>query len=289
LTFSNLGKVFFPDGTTKGDLIQYYASVAPALLPHLSDRPISMSRYPNGIDGQSFYEKRAPGHQPPWMKTAVVSSESMGGDIDFLLASDRESLMWFANMGCIEMHPFHSRASNLEHPDYAIFDFDPAEGSEWEQVVAATGLLRQALEGLGLRGYPKLSGSRGMHVYVPVSPVHTYERIRRFVDAVGRLLAAANPDDITMELNIPKRRGKVFVDANRNAAGQTVASVYSVRPRRGAPVSAPITWDEVGEIANGDITMYNVWERLAEHGDLFKPVLSGGQTLDAAERALGLV
>ena len=288
LTLSNLDKVFFPDGTTKGDLIQYYASVAPLLLPHLARRPISMSRYPDGIEGQSFYEKRAPGHQPDWMKKGVVASESMGGEIDFLLASDRESLMWFANMGCIEMHPLHSRISSLERPDYAIFDFDPAERSTWDQVVTGTMLLRQALDGLGLSGYPKLSGSRGMHVYVPLAPVHTYERVRRFVDGVGRLLAAANPEDITMELNIPKRAGKVFVDANRNAAGQTVASVYSVRPRPGAPVSAPITWDEVETMQNGRIDIRNLWSRLSERGDLFRPVLIGRQTLDAAEAALGL-
>jgi bifunctional non-homologous end joining protein LigD len=288
LTLSNIDKPYFPDGTTKGDLIQYYASVADVLLPHLSGRPISMSRYPDGIDGPSFYEKRAPGHQPDWMKTATVPSDSMGGDIDFLLAADRESLMWFANMGCIEVHPFHSRAEQLEYPDYAIFDFDPAEGSNWDQVVAGTRLLGQALQGLGLTGFPKLSGSRGMHVYVPLAPVHTYERVRRFVDAVGRLLAAANPDDLTMELNIPKRKGKVFVDANRNSSGQTVASVYSARPRPGAPVSAPITWGEVGTIANGDVTIHTIWERLERHGDLFKGVITKRQTLETAEATLGL-
>jgi hypothetical protein len=155
LLLSNIDKPYFPDGTTKGDLIQYYASVADVLLPHLSGRPISMSRYPDGIDGPSFYEKRAPGHQPDWMKTATVPSDSMGGDIDFLLAADRESLMWFANMGCIEVHPFHSRAEHLEYPDYAIFDFDPAEGSNWDQVVAGTRLLGQALQGLGLDRIPQ--------------------------------------------------------------------------------------------------------------------------------------
>ncbi|MDH4309547.1 MAG: non-homologous end-joining DNA ligase [Acidimicrobiia bacterium] len=288
LTLSNLDKQFFPDGTTKGDLIQYYASVAPTLLPHLSGRPISMSRYPDGMDGPSFYEKRAPGHQPEWMRTTVVSSDSMGGEIDFLLAADRESLMWFANMGCIEVHPFHSRTGTLEFPDYAIFDFDPADGSEWDQVVTGGLLLRQALEGLGLRGYPKLSGARGLHVYAPLDPVHSYERVRRFVDAVGRLLAAANPDDITMELNIPKRRGKVFVDANRNAAGQTVASVYAVRPKPGAPVSVPITWDELGWMRNGEHTIHTIADRLETVGDLFRPVVAGGQTLDQAEAALGL-
>lgn len=288
LVLSNIDKPYFPDGTTKGDLIQYYASVADVLLPHLSGRPISMSRYPDGIEGPSFYEKRAPGHQPAWMRTAIVPSDSMGGDIEFLLATDRQALMWFANMGCIEVHPFHARARSLDHPDYAIFDFDPATGSNWDQVVAATLLLRQALEGLGLQGHPKLSGARGMHVYVPLAPVHTYERVRRFVDAVGRLLAAANPDDVTMEMNIPKRAGKVFVDANRNAFGQTVASVYSVRPLPGAPVSAPLRWEEVGTIRNGDVTIHNLWDRLERSGDLFRQVVVGSQRLDRAEQALGL-
>jgi bifunctional non-homologous end joining protein LigD len=289
LRLSNLDKVFFPDeGFTKGDLIQYYASVASVLLPHLEGRPISMSRYPNGIKGPSFYEKRAPGHQPDWMETTPVDSDSQGGVIDFLLADNREALMWFANMGCIEVHPFHSRRGTLGNPDYAIFDFDPADGSTWEQVVAGGQLLKVALGQLGLVGYPKLSGSRGLHVYVPIEPVHSFSRVRRFVGEVGNYLAAANPDDLTMEWDKPRRKGKVFVDHNRNAFGQTVASVYSVRPRPEAPVSAPLTWDEVAEIKNGEVNIANLWERLQRHGDLFAPVLAGGQTLDAAESALGI-
>ena len=286
---SNLDKVFFPDeGYTKGDLIQYYASVAPVLLPHLVGRPISMSRYPDGIGGPSFYEKRAPGHQPEWMRTVPVPSDSQGGIIDFLLADSKEALMWFANMGCVEVHPFHSTSEQLDRPDYAIFDFDPSEGSQWEQVVAAAKLLEIALRQLGLVGYPKLSGSRGLHVYVPLKPVHDYARVRRFVGEVGAYLAAANPDDITMEWDKPKRKGRVFVDHNRNAFGQTVASVYSVRPRRGAPVAAPLSWDEVGMVSNGDITVANLWDRLQRFGDLFAPVVGGGQTLDLAEKALGI-
>ena len=290
VTFSNIDKVFFPDdGYTKGDLIQYYTSVAPLLLPHLEGRPISMSRYPDGIDGGSFYEKRAPGHQPEWMRTEPVVSDSMGGSIDFLVADSVEALMWFANMGCIEVHPFHSTVTTPDMPSYAIFDFDPADGSSWEQVVAGAQLLNVALQQLGLVGYPKLSGSKGLHVYVPLEPVHDYVRVRRFIGEVGEYLAAANPGDITMEWDKPKRKGKVFVDHNRNASGQTVASVYSVRPLAGAPVSAPLTWDEVGSIANGDITIANLWERLQRYGDLFASVLEGGQTLDQAEQALGLV
>ena len=289
LRLTNLDKVYFPDeGYTKGDLIQYYASVAPVLLPHLAGRPISMSRYPEGIKGPSFYEKRAPGHQPEWMRTTPVVSDSQGGVIDFLVADSVEALMWFANMGCIETHPFHSREGQLEHPDYAIFDFDPAEGSTWDQVVEGGQLLQVALTQLGLAGYPKLSGARGLHVYVPLEPVHEFSRVRRFVGEVGNYLAAAKPDALTMEWDKPKRKGKVFVDHNRNASGQTVASVYSVRPHPGAPVSAPLTWEELGEIANGDITIINLWDRLQRYGDLFAPVVAGGQTLDVAEEALGI-
>ncbi len=286
---SNVDKPFFPaDGYTKGDLIQYYASVASVLLPHLAGRPISMSRYPDGIEGPSFYEKRAPGHQPEWMRTVPVPSDSQGGIIEFLLADSREALMWFANMGCVEVHPFHSTFERLDLPDYAIFDFDPSEGSNWDQVVAGARLLQVALGQLGLVGYPKLSGSRGLHVYVPLEPVHSYTRVRRFVGEVGAYLAAANPDDVTMEWDKPKRKGKVFVDHNRNAFGQTVASVYSVRPRPGAPVSAPLTWDEVGTVRNGEITIANLWDRLQRYGDLFAPAVSGGQVLDDAEGALGI-
>ena len=289
LRLTNLDKVYFPDeGYAKGDLIQYYASVAPVLLPHLAGRPISMSRYPEGIKGPSFYEKRAPGHQPEWMRTTPVVSDSQGGVIDFLVADSVEALMWFANMGCIETHPFHSREGRLDYPDYAIFDFDPAEGSTWEQVVEGGRLLEVALNQLGLAGYPKLSGARGLHVYVPLEPVHEFTRVRRFVGEVGNYLAAAKPDALTMEWDKPKRKGKVFVDHNRNASGQTVASVYSVRPRPGAPVSVPLTWEELGELANGDITIINLWDRLQRYGDLFAPVVAGGQTLDAAEESLGI-
>jgi len=247
-----------------------------------------MSRYPDGIAGGSFYEKRAPGHQPSWMRTTPVDSDSQGGIIDFLLADSAEALMWFANMGCIEVHPFHSREGTLDFPDYAIFDFDPAEGATWDQVVAAVRLLEVALRQLGLAGYPKLSGSRGIHVYVPLEPVHDYARVRRFVGEVGKYLAAANPGDITMQWDKSKRGGKVFIDHNRNASGQTVAAPYSVRPRPGAPVSVPIAWSELGSVSNGDWTIANIWDRLARHGDLFAPVAGGGQTLDGAEGLLGI-
>jgi bifunctional non-homologous end joining protein LigD len=289
LRLSNLDKVFFPDiGYTKGDLIQYYASISSLILPHLVDRPLSMNRFPDGIGGPSFYEKRAPGHQPEWMRKVPVVSDSQGGVIDYLVADNREGMMWFANMGCIEVHPFHSRADQLDLPDYAIFDFDPADGSTWDQLVAGVQLLKVALERLGLTGYPKLSGSKGLHVYVPLDPVHSYERVRRFVGEVGSYLSSANPDDLTMQWDKPKRKGKVYIDHNRNASGQTVAAAYSVRPRPGAPISVPLHWSEVSEVKNGDFTIVNIWDRIQRHGDLFAPVVQGGQTLEKAEEALGI-
>lgn len=186
------------------------------------------------------------------------------------------------------MHPFHSRVDDLDHPDLAIFDLDPAEGSTWDQVVTAAGMIKTVLGQLDLVGLPKLSGSKGMHIYVPLAPVHTHERVRRFVGAVGELLAAANPDDVTMAWDIPKRRGRVFVDHNRNAFGQTIASVYSVRPLPGAPVSVPLRWEEIGDVRNGDFTIDNIWDRLRGSGDLFSGVLDTLQTLDEAEQRLGI-
>ena len=288
LRLSNLDKPFFPDGYTKGDLISYYTSIAPLLLPHLEDRAIVMARFPDGAEGGSFYEKNAPGHQPEWMRLAPVESAGRGGRINFVTAFNVESLMWLANMGCIEIHPWLSRLRHLDREDFAVFDLDPAEGATWEQVVSVARLLRVALERMGLRGYPKTSGSRGIHVYVPVDPVYDYRRVRTFVERLGYLLAAANPDDVTMDRNIPRRKGRVFIDSGQNRAGATIASVYSVRPRPGAPVSTPLRWEELDRIRPEDFTIANIWDRISRFGDLFSGVLEGGQVLDRAEEALGI-
>jgi bifunctional non-homologous end joining protein LigD len=288
LVLSHLDKPFFPDGYTKGDLIQYYATIAPTLLPHVADRAIVMARFPDGSDGDSFYEKQAPGHRPDWLPVAPIYSEHRGEPIEFATAPNRDALMWLASMGCIEMHPWLNRLDHEGNPDFAVFDLDPAEGATWEQVVAVARLVKVALDGLGLDAYVKTSGATGLHIYVPLDPVHEYRRVRGFVEAVGRLLLAANPDDVTMEWEISKRGPKVFVDHNQNAAGKTIASVYSVRPRPGAPVSTPILWEEVTAVHPNDFTLATIWERLQRFGDLFAPVLGGGQTLDDAEAALGL-
>ena len=288
LRLSNIDKPFFPEGYTKGDLIQYYASMAPILVPHLQDRAIVMARFPDGADGESFYEKQAPGHQPDWMPLAPIHSSVRGEAIEFVTASDRESLMWLANMGCIEIHPWLSKIQDVDHPSYAIFDLDPANGAVWRQVVDAARLVKTLLDGVGLAGYPKTTGSKGIHIYVPLEPIYTYERTRRWVSTVGHLLSKANPDDITMEPNISRRAGKVFVDANQNVGGKTIASVYSVRPFAGAPVSAPVLWEELDDVGARSFTIANIWDRLQRYGDLFTPVLEGGQRLETAEAAVGI-
>ena len=288
LSLSNIDKQFFSNGYTKGDLLQYYASIAPLLLPHLRDRAIVLARFPDGADGEWFYEKQAPSHAPAWLATAPMWSEHRSAPIDFVLTSDLPSLLWIANTGAIEIHPWLSRVATADSPDMAVFDLDPAEDATWDQVVEVAGLVRVALDRLGLVGYPKTSGATGIHIYVPLDPVHDYRRVRRLVEAVGRHIVAAAPNLATMEWDIPKRGGRIFIDHNQNVAGKTIASVYSVRPRTGAPVSTPLLWDEVGKVRPEDFTIDTIWPRISAHGDLFAPVLRGGQQLDAAERGLGI-
>jgi bifunctional non-homologous end joining protein LigD len=289
LRISNPDKPFFPDdGFTKGDLLQHYASIAPVLLPHLAGRALSLARYPDGAAGDYFYEKQCPSHAPEWMARAPLHSSARGEPIEFCTAPDLASLVWVANLGCIEMHPWLSRVERPGFPDFAVFDLDPQEGVGWDQVVYVAGLINLLLERLGLASYPKTSGATGIHIYVPLEPVHSYRRVRRFVEALGRMLAAADPDAVSMEWDIPKRGARVFVDHNQNVGGKTIASVYSVRPVPGAQVSMPFSWSELEAVEPGAFTIGTVWERLRQYGDLFAPVLSGGQTLEGAESALGL-
>jgi bifunctional non-homologous end joining protein LigD len=286
---TNPDKVFFPDdGYTKGDLLSYYHSVAPLLVPHLAGKALSLSRYPDGIDGNTFYEKRTPSHAPDWIVTAPMPSGREGGVIPFVTVSDVESLLWVVNLGAIEMHAWLSRVDRADLPDVALFDLDPQDGCPWDRVTYVAGLINVLLERLGLAGYPKTSGNRGLHIHVPLDPIHSYARVRRFVDTIGTMLATADPEAVTMEWDKAKRGPKVFVDANQNVGGKNTAAVYSVRPVPGAQVSMPLLWDELDEIEPSRFTIATIWERLRQYGDLFAPTLAGGQQLDAAETALGL-
>jgi bifunctional non-homologous end joining protein LigD len=285
---SNPHKAFFGDQYTKGDLIQYYGSIAPILLPHLEGRALSMSRYPDGMQGGSFYEKQCPSHAPEWLVRAPIHSSHRGEAIEFCTAGDVESLLWLANMACIEMHPWLSRAERFEYPDFAVFDLDPQEGATWGQVTYTANLVKVILDKLGLESHAKTSGATGIHIYVPIEPLYDYRRVRKFVETVGQMIVAADPDTVTMTWDKPKRGPKVFIDHNQNVGGKTIASVYSVRPRPGAPVSTPFLWDELETVQPDDYTIATIWPRLRRYGDLFAPVLRGGQRLEPVEEALSI-
>ena len=290
LRFSNLDKPFWPEeGITKGDLLAYYRAIAPVVVPHLRGRPFTMKRYPDGWQGKSFFQKDTPKHAPDWLRTAPFPATSREGEtrvIDYAVVDDELALLWVVSMGCIDLHTWTSRVDRPDRPDWVIFDLDPSEGCGFPEVVEAARLLKELLDLLGLQGYPKTSGSRGLHVLVPISRRHTHAEARAFAATIGDALARAHPTLVTTQWSKSKRRG-VLVDANQNGPGKTTATAYSVRPRAGAPVSTPLRWDEVVPTLDlSAFTMSVVTDRVARSGDLFAPVLGGGQSLSAALRTL---
>lgn len=270
---SNPDKVFFPElGVTKSDLIDYYLDVGPALVEHLKHRPFTMKRFPDGIHGKHFFQKQAPPHMPNW----VSRSEQRG--ITYPLVNSVDALSWMVNMGCIDMNAWSARADRPERPDWVIFDLDPAEGTEFAVVIEVAKLVRTALSALDLEGFPKTSGSRGIHVLVPIARRYDQDTVRDFAHAVARALAHTAPDLVTTEWQRSRRHG-VLIDANQNGYGRTTATVYSVRPVAGALVSAPLGWDEVEpQLDLTAFTMDVVRERL-RRCDVFAPVLSLRQRL----------
>jgi bifunctional non-homologous end joining protein LigD len=290
LRLSNLDKPFWPEeGITKGDLVAYYRDVADVLVRHLRGRPFTMKRYPDGWQGKHFFQKQAPTHMPSWIKRAPFPASTREGEkkvIDYALVDDELALLWMVNMACIDMHVWSSRADRPERPDWVMFDLDPAEGATFDDVVTVAGLVRETLDLLDLEGFPKTSGSRGIHVLVPIARRHTFGEAREFASIVAGALARAHPGLVTTEWTKSKRRG-VLVDANQNGPGKTNASVYSVRPRAGAPVSAPLRWDEVQPgLDLASFTMDAVLDRVAHDGDLFAGVLHGKQSLTQALKRL---
>ncbi len=287
---SNLPKVFWPkEGYTKGDLLAYYWNLADTILPYLHQRPLTMRRMPDGVEGGEFYEKNAPSHTPDWMPRCPVIDEDGSKSIDYLMVEDEAGLLFVANLGAIEFHPLHSRCASVEQPDYLFFDLDPFPPITFGDVRAVARHVRAALDALGLPSYPKTSGATGMQIYVPIEPGPTYDQVRAFVGAVGRLILKADPERVTMEWEVSKRSGKVFIDHNMNRRGANIAAAYSVRPEAGASVSAPVTWDEVEEeIEPGDFTIVTIHERLASVGDPFRGVLDAPVDLRPALEALGI-
>ncbi|KFE63725.1 non-homologous end-joining DNA ligase [Hyalangium minutum] len=281
LRLTHLDKPFWPElGITKGDLLRYYAQVAPVLLPHVADRAMVMKRYPNGAFGPFFFMKRAPVPRPEWVKTCSITHGS-GNVIDFPVIGDLASLLWVVNLGCIDLNPWYARCDDVLRPDYLHFDLDPGQ-APWEQVVEVGFILRDVLKGLKMPPLVKTSGSKGLHLYIPIRRGPTQKQVWTIAKALAQELAAAHPELVTAEYRIAKRPvGRVLVDYNQNALGRTLASIYSVRPTPDASVSTPVTWEELEKGARiEDFTLRNVPARVKRRGDLWKPLLSAKGRVD---------
>lgn len=272
---TNLRKVFFEHGgLTKGDLLQYYLDVSGVLLPHLRNRAMVMKRYPHGAAGEFFFMKRAPSPRPDWIELCTIHHTS-GNVIDFPMVQDRASLLWVINLGCIDLNQWYATCDDVDRPDYLHFDLDPGAGAAFEQVRDTGLVVKEALDALKMPSLVKTTGSKGLHVYVPIVRGPVQKQVWTFAKALAQELAARHPALITAEYRIAKRpHGRVLVDYNQNAWGRTLASIYSVRPRPLATVSTPVSWTEVANgVSIDDFTVGNVPARIGQLGDLWKPLL----------------
>ena len=284
-------RVLFPDdGVTKGDLFEYYREIAPTIVPHLRERPFTMKRWREGIVGPAFFQKQAPKGMPSWLKTRRFRTWPREGGsrlVDFPLVDDELALLWMVQMHCIDMNAWYSRVDKPHRPDFVLFDLDPPDSQNgFAQAIRVAHLVREALDELELRSYVKTSGADGIHVLVPITRRASFDQTYEFAELLSRKLEAEHPGLVTTEWLKKKRQG-VLVDHRQNGHGKTIASVYSVRPKPGAPVSTPLRWEELTErVQPRDFGRREALERVAKHGDLFEPVLRGGQALGPALRKL---
>ena len=279
LKFTNLDKLYYPkDGVRKRDVLNYYDAVAPLLIPHLADRPLSLRRYPDGIEGESFFQKNTPENYPSWLRTEVAPD-----GIRYLVCDDRATLLFLVNLGCIDQNPWMSRVGSYEFPDYILIDLDPVD-CPYEKIVEAALLVRSKLDLAGLEGYPKTTGGDGLHIYVPLEPRYTYEQVRSFAELLAALANADRPDLFTTPRAVAKReKGRVYFDWAQIAEGKTISAPYVLRAYRGAPVATPLAWRELTPRLHPDqFTIHNALARFDRVGDLFAPVLSNRQKLEPA-------
>lgn len=275
-------KVYFPQrGFTKADLARYYLSVGDGILRTLRDRPTTLERYPDGVEGESFFQKRAPKNLPEWIPTGRISFPS-GRYADEICPTETAAVLWAANLGCLTFHPWPVRRADTEHPDELRIDLDPQPGTDYADAVRAALELRDVLDGLGLVGWPKTSGGRGLHVFVPIAPSWTFVQVRRAAIAVARELERRAPERITTAWWKEERGAKIFVDYNQTARDRTIASAYSVRPRPHAPVSAPLRWEEVPSAVPEDFDLATMPARFAEAGDVHADMDEHAYGLEAA-------
>ncbi len=287
VALTNLEKVLYPAADfTKAQVIDYYARVAPWLLPHLKNRPVTMKRFPDGVAGRAFYEKDAPRFTPGWVRIAPVPRRNGGADIRYVVVDDLPTLIWCANAASLELHPFLHTAKALDVPLSIVFDLDPGEGADAVTCAEVAFLLRAMLNDLGLQAFPKVSGSKGIQIYLPLNTRVTYERTQPFAKAVAQALAQAHPDLIVAKMAKELRPGKVFIDWSQNSDFKTTVGVYSLRAKRDRPfVSLPVTWEELDqmrETRNPDalcLEPSSALRRLEERGDVFAPVLTLKQKL----------
>lgn len=287
ISVSNLDKVLYPGNHfTKGQVIDYYIRASEYLLPHFRDRPVTLKRFPDGVRGESFYEKDAPRFTPEWIQTFPVPRRAGGTDIRYILINDLATLVWCANVASLELHPFLHRAPELQQPNSVVFDLDPGPGTDILTCAEVAFLLRDLLGGLNLQCWPKVSGSKGIQVYVPLNTAVSYSVTQPFARAVAQLLAKKHPALIVAEMAKSERSQKVFIDWSQNSDFKTTVGVYSLRAKRDRPfVSLPVTWEELAAARKAKLRNELRWEpgaaleRLQHVGDLFAPVLTLQQTL----------
>jgi bifunctional non-homologous end joining protein LigD len=292
LSLSNLDKVLYPEvGFAKGQVIDYYTRIAPYVLPHLRDRPLTLKRYPNGVDAPYFYEKQCPSHRPEWVQTAAVYSRSNSRTIDFCICNDLPTLVWLANLADLELHTSLALYHDVKAPTLIAFDLDPGPPATVVECAEVALRLREAFDHLGLEAFPKTSGSKGMQVYVPLNTPVTYGDTKSFARALAQVLERRHPELVVSDMNKQRRRAKVFVDWSQNDEHKTTVNVYSLRARERPTVSTPLAWDEVeGVLDSRDpealaFTSDGVLRRVEEHGDLFAPVVELEQELPVASSA----
>jgi bifunctional non-homologous end joining protein LigD len=290
LKLTNLNKVFYPgEGINKRDIINYYDAVAPLILPHLRDRPLSLKRYPNGINEQFFFQKDAEDKVPDWVRLEPIFSEHNQDKIHYIICNDRATLVYLANLACIDQNPWMSRIGSLDNPDFALIDLDPTEGCPYSQIVEAARLVKNTLDSIGLAGYPKTTGGDGMHIYIPLEPIYTFEQVRSFAELLSVLVIHQDPELFTTPRTVSRRKSaKVYFDYLQISSAKTIAAPYVLRAHPGAPVSAPLDWSEVkAGLEPGQFNIHNALERFERTGDLFEAVLTKPQRLEPALEKVG--
>lgn len=287
IRLSNLEKVFWPEGVTKAQLVGYYADIAPVILPHLRNRPLVMKRYPNGIEGESFYQKECPDYAPDWIETYPVRHSEK--NINYIVCNDAATLVWLAGQACIEVHAWLSALDNVECPDIAVMDLDPAQGTSFEDVLNVALLCRRALEEFGLKPFAKTSGSSGLHIFVPIEGMYSFRDVTAAMQHLAGLIAGVYPGKTTVERTVVKRAGKIYLDYLQNARGRTMAFQYSLRPLPGAPVSTPLLWEEIesNQVKPMAYNLRTIFQRLEKYGDLLAGMQEHRRSLERLLKAAG--